>query len=211
MNAATDRVSQRRSPQARDRNHDPRVDFPILVSEVEQAADWLDFASYELADLTAAGVLDRVEDADPGDAWRAVVLIARLLASPAGPVPSRAVLDLLPRVLCRAAKPDLREVFLRLAYGLRSDEDPAGTLLDALHDLGDLLTVLQTTTTRHGQASAASLAELAAGQVLLYPGRVASIAHLASVLIETLRDDQPAATLWRAIVESAPPVDEAGP
>lgn len=74
-------------------------------------------------------------EGDPDDAWRAVVLIARLLESPSGPTPPAEVLRRLPALMERAGLPEPEPLLERLSTELKKDDDPAGALLDVLLDI----------------------------------------------------------------------------
>lgn len=161
---------------------------------VMDPAAWLQKALEELIEL------ELIAESDPADAWRAVALLARLLGSPSGPPPPRALVQRLPVILIVAGSAGPQDLLDRIASELDSELDPAGPLFDALLDTDDALGILALS----GQKETAlALARRAAGLVSLYPERVISLGPFAEMRLQTLREGAAAGFLWSA-VERAP-------
>ncbi len=156
--------------------------------------DWLQNGLDELLSLTPA-----TED-DPNDAWRAVVLTARLLGSPSGPPPPAEVLRRLPALLARAGLPEPEPLLERLAVELRAGDDPAGPLLDVLLDIDDGLGVLSLS---GGIDQARSLSQRAAQLLSRFAARILPLEGFAALRGATVRSDSAAAVLWGAIAQAA--------
>lgn len=157
-------------------------------------AAWLRKAQTEL------GELGPTAEVDPADAWRAVVLVARLLGAPDAPVPPVEIVQCLPQILSAAGSPEPERVLDRLADDLSSDGDAWGPLLDTLLDVDDTIGVLDLSGQRE---QARELAGRATALVSLYPERTFPLGPFAAMRLATLRDDVATARLWRA-VERAP-------
>lgn len=157
-------------------------------------AAWLAKAQAELGELGSTA------EVDPADAWRAAVLVGRLLGAPDAPVPPLEIVHLLPRILSVAGAPEPERVLDRLADDLSSDGDAWGPLLDTMLDVDDTLGVLELSGLRH---DAQELAGRAAALVSLYPERALPLGAFAAMRLATLREDVATALLWRA-VERAP-------
>jgi hypothetical protein len=155
---------------------------------------WLQKARDELVELSPSA------ESDAADAWRTAVLIARLLGSPAGPVPPIELVRRLPQILAVAGSPDPQEMLDRVADQLDSESDPWGPLLDALLDVDDALGVLTLTA---GNETSRALAQRVAGLVSLHPERVLALGSFAEMRLATVRDGAVAGVVWSA-VERAP-------
>jgi hypothetical protein len=158
------------------------------------ARGWMQNALDELNELTATP-LD-----SPGDAWRASVLVARLLGSPLGPTPPRSLVARLPSLVALAGLPDHQLLLHVVARELESTEDAWGPLLDALLDVDDAATVHSVAGDR---ALALDLAAKVAALVSLYPERSLPLGAFAEMRMETVRNDSTVGEMWRA-VELAP-------
>ncbi|XXF75159.1 hypothetical protein P2318_18995 [Myxococcaceae bacterium GXIMD 01537] len=164
--------------------------------------DWLQNALAELLGLAP------VCEEDPEDAWRAVVLIARLLGSPAGPTPPSEMLRRLPVLLKRAGLPETEPLLQRLAEELNAEDDPAGPLLDALLDVDDSVGVLSL----YGDTSSArALSRRAAELVARFASRVSPLEGFAAFRGATVRPGSDVAELWEAVAHAPAvlPTDEA--
>jgi hypothetical protein len=158
------------------------------------SSDWIDKAFQEL------DALERSMEADPEDAWRAAVLIARLRGAPDGPKPSEVIMARLPELLRVAGPPDCGALLDAFADELESFEDPWGPLLDVLLDVDDTLGVLGLS---DGDQEALELATHVAALSSLYPERLMALTAFAQMRLETVSDASPLARVWRA-VERAP-------
>lgn len=158
--------------------------------------DWLQKALEELL------VLAPVAENDPDDAWRAIVLLARLLGSPSGPTPPAEVIRHLPALLSLAGQPGPDALLDRLSEELESAEDPAGPLLDVLLDIDDSLGVLSLS---GDQAQTQKLFRSAAERVARAPERVEALGAFATLRIATVRPDSPTAVLWNAVARASAP------
>ena len=156
--------------------------------------DWLKKAHKEMLSLAP-----RAQDA-PGDAWRAVVLIGRLLGCPdAPPIPGSVVIRL-PELIRAASQPDPQEVLDDLVDGLDAGDDPWGPLMDAVIEADDTLNFMELA----GQKKdAENLADRVAGILSVYPGRLLDLGAFAEMRLGSVRQDSPVAKIWRA-VELAP-------
>jgi hypothetical protein len=155
--------------------------------------DWLQNALDELLSLAP------VAEDDPNDAWRAVVLMARLLASPSGPTPPAEVLRRLPALLARAGLPEPEPLLQRLSEELKAEDDPAGPLLDVLLDIDDSLGVLSL----HGDSvSTQALSRRAAELVARFASRVVPLMGFAALRRATVRPGSEAAGLWDAVAHA---------
>lgn len=152
--------------------------------------DWLQKAFAELLRLAP------VAEAEPDDAWRAVVLISRLLGSPSSPTPPPEVLRRLPTLLKLAGLPEPEPLLERLSAELNEEDDPAGPLLDALLDIDDALGVLWL----YGDAVlAGELSRRAVELVLRSASRVRPLKEFAAMRRATVRPDVEVAALWEAV------------
>jgi hypothetical protein len=152
--------------------------------------DWLHQAREELSALAP------VAENDPDDAWRALVLVGRLLGSPFGPVPPAELLRRLPALLTRAGPPDPEPLLERLSADLKTEEDPSGPLLDTLLDIDDALGVLSLS----GDAKTAhELARQATALVSSSAARVHPLREFAMFRGATVRPDSKTAVLWSAV------------
>lgn len=155
--------------------------------------DWLQNALDELLSLAS------VAEDDPDDAWRAVVLMARLLASPSGPTPPAEVLRRLPALLACAGLPEPEPLLERLSAELAAEDDPAGPLLDVLIDIDDGLSVLSL----YGDAvSARSLSQRASEIIARSASRVGPLKDFAVLRRATVRPDSEVAALWGTVAHS---------
>lgn len=166
---------------------------------------WLERAHEELNELAPEA------RNDPADAWRALVLLARLLDSPIGSFPIHQLVPLAPEWLEVAGPSDPELALDAVADALTSTEDPWGPLLDGLLDVDDTLGVLKF----EGRADdAGELSRRVAALVALRADRVLTLVPFASMRLETLRVDSPTAAVWGAVerapaeilVEALPPV-----
>lgn len=155
--------------------------------------DWLDKASQELDALAR-----RIKD-DPEDAWRAVVLIARLRGAPDEPELSASIDALLPGLLSAAGTPDCDALLDAFADELESLEDPWGPLMDALLDIDDALGALAL---RGAEEEAGELSVRVAALTSLYPERVVELNSFAQMRLETVRDDSYTAEVWRTVAHA---------
>lgn len=155
---------------------------------------WLQKAYDELVELGP-----RAEEKS-ADAWRAVVLIGRLLGSPAAPRPPAEFVGRLPRLLALAGSPDVRELLERVAHHLGAEIDPWGPLLDALLDSDDTLLVLSFSAPGH---TTRALAQRVAGLVSLHPERVLRLRSFAEMRLATLREGADVGLMWRAVERAA--------
>lgn len=157
-------------------------------------AAWLQKAYDELVELGPAA------EKDPADAWRAGVLMARLLTSPEGPVPPAELVRRLPQILAVAGSPDPQELLDRVLAQLDSETDPWGPFLDALLDVDDALGVLSLS----GQhESALALGQRVAALVSLHPERSLALGPFADMRLAAVREGVGASIVWSA-VERAP-------
>lgn len=158
-----------------------------------ESQDWLQKVLDELVNLAP------VAEEDPNDAWRAVVLISRLLGSPSGPTPPAEVLLRLPALLAQAGLPEPEPLLQRLSEELEAEDDPAGPLLDVLLDIDDSLGAL----TLHGDsASAQALSWRAAELVARFASRVVPLKGFAVLRRATVRPGSEAAGLWDAVAHA---------
>lgn len=162
--------------------------------------DWLQKAQVELNSL-ATDALD-----DPEDAWRAVVLIARLLGSPNALSPPTALMVRLPALLATAGVTDAEaaheiaaEILEAVAEELETQEEPWGPLLDALLDADDTLGVLNLVGL---DDLARALSQRVAALTSLYPERVLSLDSFAAMRLQTVRAEATVAEVWRSIERS---------
>lgn len=160
---------------------------------------WLQNALEELLALAP------VAENDPDDAWRAVVLIARLLGSPSGPTPPSDVLRRLQALLARAGLPEPEPLLERLVAELKAEDDPAGPLLDVLLDIDDALGALSLYGDR---GTARALSRRAEELLVRSAARVRPLVELATLRRATVRPDSDAAMLWDAVVQAPSAITE---
>lgn len=134
------------------------------------------------------------------EAWRALVLVGRLLSAPVPHLPEAAWVKSLPRLRLLAGPSDPADLLERLATALEGDDDPAGPLHDALLDIDDELVV---TAMAGGAASGEALALRAQGLVSLWPERVMALTEFAEMRCHTSRPDALEHALWSQVL-SAP-------
>ncbi|NNB85292.1 hypothetical protein [Corallococcus exiguus] len=158
-----------------------------------ESQDWLQKVLDELVNLAP------VAEEDPNDAWRAVVLISRLLGSPSGPTPPAEVLRRLPALLAQAGMPEPEPLLQRLSEELEAEDDPAGPLFDVLLDIDDSLGAL----TLHGDSALAqALSRRSAELVARFASRVVPLKGFAALRTATLRPGSEAARLWDAVAHA---------
>lgn len=154
------------------------------------AKRWLQKALQELTALTPDA------HKNPADAWRAVTLLARLLASPIGPLPPSSLSQSLQELIEVAGFPNSEDILDMVFSGLESDTDAWGQILDGLIDADDALCVLALV----GDDKAANeLAARVAALVSLYPERVMGLSAFAQMRLESVRDDFVVTDIWRAV------------
>jgi hypothetical protein len=157
------------------------------------ALDWLEKMEEELAELMAVGELR------PDDAFRALVLVARLQASPEGKRPPEATVGRLGDLLAAAPDVRLQELLDSLADALEGDEDPAGRLHDALLDVDDAAGVLQLA----GRTpEATDLVRRAAALVSLHPQRLLALVDFAGLRLDTIHEQAVETMLWSAVMRA---------
>ncbi|WP_437966947.1 hypothetical protein WMF04_46580 [Sorangium sp. So ce260] len=152
-------------------------------------------AARELGELSRA---DRHSPLEGADAYRALVLLARLRdAPPAAPAPGDVLTVDVAGLLQRCARPDLDEILTSLASALEGAEEPGGPLLDALLDIDDLAGVLG-----HAGEEAARerLVAEALALVARRPERVAPLAGWAEMRRAALAPGAVITPLWEAIL-----------
>lgn len=155
---------------------------------------WLQKASQELTALAPDA------HKNSADAWRAMTLLARLLASPTGLLPPSLLSQSLQELIEVAGLPNPEDILDMVVSGLESDTDAWGQLLDGLIDADDALCVLSLV----GDDQAANeLAVRVAALVSLYPERVVGLSAFAQMRLETVSEASLIAYVWRA-VERAP-------
>lgn len=150
---------------------------------------WLNGVRAELVALAP-----RAEDS-ANDAWRAVVLMARLLAAPSQPSPAPELVVRLPKLFEIAGASDPASLLESLADALDGDEDPWGPLADACLDVDDAVSVGQLV----GWPEAQELARQAAALIELSPRRVFSLEPLAVLRIATVRAESVVNVVWSAV------------
>jgi tetratricopeptide (TPR) repeat protein len=155
---------------------------------------WIYKASQEL-DVLAGSLGD-----DPEDAWRAVVLSARLRGAPDGPTLPASIDVLLPKLLLAAGSLDCDALLDTFADELESLEDPWGPLMDALLDIDDALGVLALS---GDEEEARELSVRVAALTSLYPERVVALNSFARMRLETVRDDSYTAEVWRTVAHAS--------
>lgn len=157
-------------------------------------SEWIHKARNEL-DRLAESTLD-----DPNDAWRALVLSARLLGcpSPSLSVPAAIPARLAPLMNC-AGPSDGQALFGRVLSSLEGDDHPWGPLLDALLDIDDALSVNELV---GGLPEAKELAQRTAAVASLFPERVAPLSRFAEMRLETIRESAAVTGVWRAVMRA---------
>lgn len=155
---------------------------------------WLQNALDELLGLAP------VAEDDPDDAWRAVVLVARLLGSPSGPPPPADVLLRLSALLARAGLPEPEPLLERLTVELTAEDDPAGPLLDVLLDIDDCLGALSVS---GGTDQAEALSQRAAERISRFAARTGPLKDFAELRGATVRPGSAAAMLWSAVPQES--------
>ena len=155
------------------------------------AREWLRQAEDELAELA------QLTEFGQGDAWRALVLVARLLQSSFGLMPPTALMSRLTELfgVCGSLPPE--GLLDRLAEALADTSDPAGLLHDSLLDVDDTAGVLQLYGT-----SPAELINRANAMIALWPERVEELSAFAELRLDTLRKATAVAPLWHAVLRA---------
>ncbi|AFE05809.1 hypothetical protein COCOR_04402 [Corallococcus coralloides DSM 2259] len=155
--------------------------------------EWIQKAWVELAQLAP------MAEVEPDDAWRALVLAARLLDSPFDLVPPTELLRRLPDLVQQAGLPEPAALLTRLASELDGEADPEGPLLDVLLDIDDAMGVLNLL----GDAkSAASLAHDSIAFIARHPSRIRALERFAVLRQATLRPELRSAAIWTAVIRA---------
>ena len=156
--------------------------------------DWLTKMRNELDTLMSNGT------SRPDDAWRATVLIARLLNAPNQHRVQLDYIAQLPALVEAAGPSDFGRILRVLADSLEGDEPPEGPLLDSLLDVDDAASV---SALEDCITDAEGLVRRSAAMVSLYPERTLGLTDFAGLRLQTIRSDSAAAELWRAVEASA--------
>jgi hypothetical protein len=154
------------------------------------ARGWLDNAQQELAEL------GRESELTKEDAWRTLVLFARLAVSPFGHVADLSVYRRLGALQQQCQPIPAQAVLDVLAAELASTSEPAGPLHDALLDVDDTIGVLHVA---GASGKAQELAAHGAGLVALWPERVPDLLEFAEMRLDAMVSTAPGAALWRAV------------
>lgn len=137
-------------------------------------------------------------DTDQQDeAWRALVLVGRLLSAPQSLVPDPMWLRALPHLQQVAGPSDPASLLDRLAAALEADDDPSGPLHDVLIDIDDELVV---STMSSGVSKSDELAARAQALVALWPERVLTLADFAEARLFTSRPNSVEYRLWTEVL-----------
>jgi len=131
------------------------------------------------------------------EAWRALVLVGRLLSAPQSLVPDPLWLRALPHLQQVAGPSDPASLLDRLASALEADDDPSGPLHDVLIDIDDELVV---STMSGGVSMGDELAARAQALVALWPERVLTLADFADARLSTSRPNSLEYRLWSEVL-----------
>lgn len=144
-------------------------------------------------------------DTDQQDeAWRALVLVGRLLSAPQSLVPDPMWLRALPHLQQVAGPSDPASLLDRLAAALEADDDPSGPLHDVLIDIDDELVV---STMSSGVSKSDELAARAQALVALWPERVLTLADFAEARLFTSRPNSVEYRLWTEVLAAPAAID----
>lgn len=157
------------------------------------AEAWLAKAEKELSELGARAQAEL----DAADAYRLLVLTARLRLSPgarerAGPV----AID---QLAARCRLPGAEELLDALEEACASGEQPHGVVLASLLDVDDLVGVLSLL----GRGvDAGEVAGRAAAIASLFPAALVDLGEFAEMRLATLSPDAPGMPVWETVAES---------
>lgn len=156
---------------------------------------WLRKAQAELDSLLAQ---ERACPLVPADAYRALVLLARLRHALEA---ADAVLssEMLHALVTRCSLPHDEELLTALDEALRAGGEPSGELLDAMLDIEDQAGVLGLL---GREPQSLQLVRQAAAHISISPERVLPLFDFAAGRATALRPDTPVAELWRAVQEA---------
>jgi len=156
---------------------------------------WLRKAQGELSGLLAG---ERTRPLPPADAYRALVLLARLRQAPeaVGVATHTVPAEVIQGLAARCTLPDGEDLLAALDGAFGSESEPAGELLDALLDVDDLTGVLGLL---GRDADARVVSAQAAAITSLHPERVTPLVPWSDDRLASLRPDAPTAAVWLAI------------
>jgi hypothetical protein len=162
------------------------------------ATTFLRKAGCELEELLQ---IDRHSPLADADAYRALVLLARLRDAPPADLATGDLLRVdVSGLLERCTLPAPNELLTTLESALEGDEEPEGPLFDALLDVDDLAGALGQA---GEEATRARLVAEARALVTRRPDRIARLADWAAMRRQTLAPGAVTAPLWEAVVAAA--------
>lgn len=160
-----------------------------------EAQNWIKKTHQELLDLVEQ------EELDSSDAWRGLVLVARLFQSPFKEfnVPLKATHKLTElKSKADEAAPDF--VLEHVAETLDGYDEPGGMLLDAILEADDTVSVLWL---MGYEDEARDLSYRTAGLIELSPRRVLDLVDFATMRLDTIQEEHIRKDIWESI-EAAP-------